>query len=228
MLSAVIFDFDGVIVDTEPFHHRAFMEVLRPLGISCSWPEYLEQYAGFDDRDAFRSFFCNAGKSLNKGTLKDLLAAKAQAFAQIVAGGVTPYPGVLGLIRTLAYDLPLGLCSGAVRSDILPILAQLGLENDFRAIVTADDVPVSKPDPACYRLTLQKLGCLAPDLCSCINGCLAIEDTPTGITAARGAGLSVLAVTNNYPAERLRGEGCTVRSSLVGVGVTELQKMLCR
>ncbi len=228
MLASVIFDFDGVIVDTEPFHHQAFMEVLRPFGISCSWSEYLEHYAGFDDRDAFRSFFCNAGRRLSKGGLRDLLAAKAEAFANIVAGGVTPYPGVLGLIRTLAYDLPLGLCSGAVRSDILPILGQLGLENDFRVIVTADDVTVSKPDPACYRLTLEKLGCLAPDLCTSVNGCLAIEDTPTGIAAARGAGLAVLAVTNNYPAERLQGEGCTVRSSLVGLGVTELQKMLCR
>lgn len=226
MLAAVIFDFDGIIVDTEPFHHKAFMEVLKPYGIACSWADYLEHYAGFDDRDAFRAFFSNAGKRLSKTKLLHLLAEKAETFAAVVAGGVTPYPGVLGLIRTLAHDLPLGLCSGAVRSDILPILSQIGLDNIFRVIVTADDVPVSKPDPACYRLALQQLSCVAPDLCSQGKGCLAIEDTPTGIAAARGAGLPVLAITNNYPAERLQGEGCTVRSSLVGIGVAELQAIL--
>lgn len=226
MLASVIFDFDGVIVDTEPIHHQAFLKVLKPYGIACSWADYLEHYAGFDDRDAFRAFFSNAGKRLSKSSLSTLLAEKAETFAAVVAGGVTPYPGVLGLIRTLAYDLPLGLCSGAVRSDILPILTQIGLDNVFRVIVTADDVAVSKPDPTCYRLALKQLGCLAPELCSQGKGCLAIEDTPTGIAAARGAGLPVLAITNNYPAERLQGEGCTVRSTLVGLGVTELQSML--
>lgn len=226
MLTSVIFDFDGVIVDTEPFHHQAFMEVLKPYTIVCSWADYLEHYAGFDDRDAFRAFFSNAGKRLSKAKLHELLAEKAETFARVVAGGVTPYPGVLGLIRTLAYDLPLGLCSGAVRSDILPILTQIGLDNIFQVIVTADDVAVSKPDPTCYRLALQHLGCLAPGQCAKANGCLAIEDSPTGIAAARGAGLPVLAITNNYPAERLQGEGCTVRSSLAGLGVMELQAML--
>lgn len=226
MLTSVIFDFDGVIVDTEPFHHQAFMEVLKPYGIACSWADYLEYYAGFDDRDALRAFFANAGKRLTKPKLSALLTEKAEAFARAVAGGVTPYPGVLGLIRTLAYDLPLGLCSGAIRSDILPILSQIGLDNVFGVMVTADDVAVSKPDPSCYRLALQKLGCLAPSLCSQHKGCLAIEDTPTGIAAARGAGLPVLAITNNYPAARLQGAGCTVRSTLVGLGVTELQAML--
>lgn len=228
MLKSVIFDFDGIIVDTEPYHHQAFMEVLQPYGISCSWEEYLELYAGFDDRDALRAFFAHAGRRVSKTHLSGLLAAKAEAFAAIVSGGVTPYPGVLGLIRTLAYDLPLGLCSGAVRSDILPILSQIGLDNVFQVIVTADDVPVSKPDPRCYRLALQRLDGLSPHLG--INGpsCLAIEDTPTGIAAARGAGLPVLAITNNYPAERLQGEGCIVRSSLVGLGMCELQAMLSR
>ena len=226
MLRAVVFDFDGILVDTEPFHHRAFMEVLAPYGIECSWEEYLEGYVGFDDRDALYRFFRQARSEQPAEGLSGLLRAKARAFQQVVRGGVTPYPGAAELVRTLAPGIPLALCSGALRSDVLPILEQLDLLRHFRVLVTADEVPVSKPDPACYSLAVERLDRLFPSAGIRPESCLAIEDTPAGIASARGAGLPVLAVTNSFPAERFRELGCCrVVSSLAPLGIEELRAL---
>lgn len=226
MLSAVIFDFDGVIVDSEPLHYRAFMEVLAPYGIACSWDEYREHYMGFDDRDGFRAFFALAGRTITALLLQELTAAKATAFQTIVADGVVPYPGVLNLIDALGKVLPLALCSGALRSDILPVLEKFSLEGVFQVIVTAEDVAVSKPDPASYRLAVESLAQILPDLGISPRTVLAIEDTPAGIASARGAGLAVLGVTNNYPAGQLVRQGCLrVLDSLEGVTPAGLEAL---
>ena len=221
MLNAVIFDFDGIIVDTEPLHYRAFQEILEPLGLGYSWQEYLERYMGFDDRDAFREVFQVAGRPLSDHELKGCIEQKAQAFLRIVSGGVPPYPGVVELIRSISGNLPLALCSGALRSDIDPILAQLGLTGAFDVLVTADEVAASKPDPESYRLALHRLQELFPGVIAAAAS-LAVEDTPAGIASATGAGLKVLAVTNSYPAERLGG-ACRVVDSLAGVDLEALK-----
>jgi beta-phosphoglucomutase len=224
MLDAVIFDFDGVIVDTEPLHYKAFQEILVPLGLGYSWQEYLDLYMGFDDRDAFRESFRAAGRTLSADALKNMIDAKAEAFLKIVSVGVAPYPGVVELIRSISGNLPLGLCSGALRSDIDPILAQLGLSDAFDTLVTADEVAASKPDPQSYRLTLQRLQELFPDRIAAAAS-LAIEDTPAGIASATGAGLKVLSVTNSYPEDRLTG-ACRVVDSLAGVDLEGLRLLV--
>jgi beta-phosphoglucomutase len=221
MLDAVIFDFDGIIVDTEPLHYKAFQEILVPLGLGYSWEEYLETYMGFDDRDAFREAFAVAGRPLSDPELKTLMVEKAAAFLRIVAGGVPAYPGVVELIRSISGNLPLALCSGALRGDIDPILAQLGLSDAFDAMVTADEVSASKPDPESYRIAVQRLQDLFPGQIE-PSRTLAIEDTPAGIVSATGAGLKVLAVTNSYPEERLTGAWRTV-DSLAGVDLEGLR-----
>jgi HAD superfamily hydrolase (TIGR01509 family) len=221
MLNAVIFDFDGIIVDTEPLHYRAFQEILEPLGLGYSWQEYLERYMGFDDRDAFREAFLVGGRPLSDHELKECIAEKAQAFLRIVSTGVAPYPGVVEMIRSISGNLPLGLCSGALHSDIEPILAQLGLTGAFDAMVTAEEVAASKPDPESYRLTLRRLQELFPGRIEPAAS-LAIEDTPAGITSATGAGLKVLAVTNSYPADRLTGASRVVQS-LAGLDLEALR-----
>ena len=211
MLTAVIFDFDGVIVDTEPLHYRAFQEVLSPLGFGYPWEEYLATYIGYDDRDAFRAAFASYGQTLAGERLAELISQKAQAFNRIIEWGVEPYPGVVKLIRDVKKQAPVALCSGALRCDINPILEQLSLTGAFDVIVTADDVPASKPDPASYLLTVRRLAEVFPAKERLIpSSMLAIEDTPAGIASARGAGLQVLAVTNSYPADRL-----TAASSIV-------------
>lgn len=201
---AVIFDFDGVIVDTEPIHYQVFQQILEPLGMGYTWQEYTDTYMGFDDRDAFREAFRTAGKALSDDTLQTLISQKASMFEQVVTQGVVPYPGVVELIKELsAHGIPLAISSGALRSDILPILEQLDIKRYFTHIVTADDVPQSKPHPASYLKAKDLLLISFPDKLTPSSLIYAIEDTPAGIQSAKGAGLSVVAVTNSYPAQKL-------------------------
>lgn len=209
---AVIFDFDGVIVDTEPLHYAAFQRLLEPLNLGFSWDEYVATYMGFDDRDAFLEAFQSRGKELAGGELQGLIDRKAHIFQEIIRDGITPYPGVVELIR-LIHDrsLPLAISSGALRSDITPILDSLGISDCFDIIVTAEDVAKSKPDPECYRLAHVLLN-EARSLSIPADRVMAIEDTPAGISAAKGAGLQVVAVTNSYPADHLTGADRIVAS----------------
>lgn len=200
---AVIFDFDGVIVDTEPLHYAAFQKTLQPLGLHFTWQEYVETYIGFDDRDAFRHAFSAKGSTLGQNELNSLIEQKAAFFKDVIGSGVTAYPGVLELILRLhTLKFPLAICSGALRTDIDPILSMLGISDCFDVIVTADDVAASKPDPECYQLAFQRLQSASHN-CFSIATTIAIEDTPAGISSAKAAGLMVCAVTNSYPADRL-------------------------
>lgn len=225
MLAAVIFDFDGIIVDTEPIHYRAFQEVLAPLGLGYSWEEYVTHYIGFDDRDAFREAFRSTGKPIDDETLRALIERKAAAFQGIISAGVNPYPGAVELIRAVSGNIPLALCSGALTSDILPILEQLDLAGAFDVMVTAEHVVASKPDPASYAMAVRRLREAFPDRGILPEKCLAIEDTPAGIASAAGAGIPVLAVTNSYPAEKLTG-ALQVLHSLAEVTLEELRKLV--
>jgi len=226
MLQAVVFDFDGVIVDSEPLHFQAFMKVLAPFDISCTWQDYCDLYMGFDDRDGFRAFFQSAGHHLEDVLLKELIAAKAAAFQEVVAAGIEPFPGVIALIRALEPIVPLALCSGALHSDIDPVLKSLGIKDAFSVMVTAEEVQVSKPDPESYQLALARLQKAYPS--SGISGAtaVAIEDTPAGIASARGAGLTVLGVATSYPRKRLESMGIRVVASLEEVTTVALAKLL--
>ena len=201
---AVLFDFDGILVDSEPMHHRAFNEVLDPLGMAFPWKEYVGTYMGFDDRDAFREAFRAKEVDLDDANLAKLVAAKSEAFLRALRDGVTAYPGAVALIGSLREaNLPLALCSGALRSDIAPILEQLGIARCFDVIVSADDVRRSKPDPESYALAFARLSDRHATLLTVPEKSVALEDTPAGIRSAKGAGLRVLAVTNSYGAGEL-------------------------
>jgi HAD superfamily hydrolase (TIGR01509 family) len=220
MLSAVIFDFDGIIVDSEPLHFRAFNEVLQPQGKTISWEDYCETYIGYDDRDAFKTLFKVHREKLSSGDLKALIARKADILQKYVNDDeAVPLPGAVELIQSLPGRLPVALCSGALRSDVVPVLEKLGIGDAFSVMVTADDTEKSKPDPAPYRLALRKLE--IEDAATA----LAIEDTPAGILSAKGAGLKVLAVTNSYDREYLM-EADAVTDSLEQVNRMTLEDLV--
>ncbi len=203
-VKAVIFDFDGVIVDTEPLHYKAFQRILEPLGLGFTWDEYIETYMGFDDRDAFKEAFNSKDRQLSQTELNKMVLEKALVFQEVILDGVVAYPGVVKLIKFLhASGIPLAICSGALLSDIVPILELLHISSCFDLIVTADDVQKSKPDPESYQLTFQKLSSLHSDKNLTFDNTIVVEDTPAGIKSANGAGLSVIAVTNSYPKENL-------------------------
>jgi beta-phosphoglucomutase len=203
---AVIFDFDGVIADTEPLHCDAFRKVLEPLGIRFTWQEYVAAYMGFDDRDAFREAFRTQGRPLEDPRLSELVDAKSRVFQEVLGNGVTACPGTLQMIESLHADgVPMAICSGALRSDIDPVLSRLGIAGRFLHIVAAGDVRKGKPDPEGYLLAYRKLSLTRTSSLTAPGECLAVEDTPAGVEAAKRAGLSVLAVTGSYAAEELSG-----------------------
>jgi len=202
---------------------------MQPLGKTISWPDYIKTYIGFDDRDTFR----HALPGISEKELRLVMEKKAAAFqALLESDGAAALPGSVELIKYLSGKIPIAICSGALRGDILPILGGLGIENAFDIIVTADDTHISKPDPAPYRLAAERLAVAASGLSRHSHSAtadgrgitrrpaastgagfmLAIEDTPAGIASAKGAGLNVLAVTNSYSAEFLTQADAIVTS----------------
>lgn len=205
MLRAIVFDFDGVIVDSEPLHYRTFLRVAQGLGMSFDYDEYLERFIGFDDRDAFRSMLGLPtgveGSDADRRRVAALVEEKADAFEAVVAEGIEPIPGVIELVKSAAAAGPIAIASGATTRDITLILGRLGLSHLFKTIVTADMVTRSKPDPASYAMAVNLLGVATPGLMP--SQCLAIEDTAAGLESARGAGLFTVGVTTTGPASKL-------------------------
>lgn len=191
---AIIFDLDGVIVDSEPLHAAALAAVCKPRGVPFDGPRFV----GWSDDAALRAAFSTAGIPFSESLLCDLLELKTRRYLESVrVGRVKPYPGVIALLRALgAAGVPLGLCSAAMRSEIDATLQALGLSESFRAIIGFEDAAPSKPAPAPYRAITEALG-IDP------AACLAIEDSPHGVTSARDAGLTVCAVLHTKPAEAL-------------------------
>lgn len=221
-MDGLIFDFDGVIVDSEPLHYRAFREVFEPRGITFDYATYLQRYVGYDDRDMFRSLLTGAD-AVDEAELAALIAAKSEAFQRVVASGITALPGAVALIEAAADapDLRLAIASGALADDIeliMPHVGDGGLLERFEAVVTADRVQRSKPHPETYRLAAELLG-LEP------ARCVAIEDTEHGIRSAKGAGLAVMAVTNTQPAAEL-AEADRIVDSLEPVTLEDLHALV--
>ena len=216
--SAVIFDFDGVLVDTEPVHYAAFQEVLTPLGLSFPWSSYERQYIGYDDRRVFREVLRKAGRRESVKQVEELIAAKGAAFLRIWKNAdARPLllPGVADWVRRLRGRIPIALCSGALPADIEPILDALDVREAFDVCVTAADTEKSKPDPEPYRLACERLALRFPDREMPPAECVAIEDTEAGVASARGAGLRVLDVTPTRPEGR--GKDVWVVPSLAAI-----------
>jgi HAD superfamily hydrolase (TIGR01509 family) len=208
MRAAIIFDFDGVIVHSEPLHMRAILHAFAPLGVAFDEATYYAKYVAFSDKDLFPTIARDFGLAWNDDVQQRTLQAKWDAYDALVGTGeVGVFGGTLSLIEAArAAGVPIAVCSAATRRDIERSLGSLGLLKAFATIVSADDVPVSKPDPACYALAAQRLG-LAP------AACVAIEDSPGGMRSALGAGLACIAVCHTLPASRLAGATRVVQST---------------
>lgn len=201
-MRAVIFDFDGVLVDSEPVHYRAMRESLRKDGITIDREEYVRHYVGYEDRTAIRLAFERRGKPADLAQVHDAAERKAGLYQELLAE-IPFFRGARELVRALAAEVPLAIASGARRKEIERILAAAGLRDAFAAVVGADDVAHTKPHPEPYLTALRGLATRARDLAP--EQCLVVEDSTAGIAAGRAAGMRVLAVAHTYPADRLRG-----------------------
>lgn len=211
MLRAVIFDFNGVVVDDERIHFECFREVLAAEGLPLGEEDYYARYLGLDDRGCFQAAFAAHGRSLSADALSRLIERKSVLYNEAIRRGVPTFPGVERLLRDLAARYPLAIASGALGREVETLLAALGLRSHFSAIVAAEDVPRGKPDPAVFIEALARLNRDAPSPIP-PSRCLVIEDSREGIEAARAAGMRCLAVANSYPPEALASADAVVRS----------------
>jgi len=200
---AVLFDFDGVIVNSEPLHFHAFHEVLAEEGIDLSENEYYTELIGFDDKGAFRHIFAHHHRPLDPKTFLRVMTRKSEAMMELIhARKYSALPGVEEFVRSLWRKYPLAICSGALREEIEAMLEGVNLRDCFKVIVAAEDVTVGKPDPQGYLLTAQLLADKAKVPLTPAD-CLIVEDAPTVIRSVRAVGFRVLAVATSYPLEKL-------------------------
>ena len=206
MIAAIVFDFDGVLADSEPLHLRAYQEVLSSMGATLPREEYYARYLGYDDEGVFLAVSQDRGWELTGAQISTLIAEKTEAFEQIVAGEDVLYIGASDCVQRLAAIWPLGVASGAQRQDIEPIIRRGGIDRFFRFIVAAGDTPESKPAPDPY-LRAAELHGVPP------SSCVAIEDSRWGIRSAKTAGMWCIGITTTYPVSSLM-EADTIVTSL--------------
>jgi len=227
MLHAVIFDFDGVLADSEPLHYEAFRRVLAAHGIELGRAEYYAKYLGFDDAGAFRAVLADRSRPQDAGGIDALVREKLDLFPAVLDGRHVLFPGAVECVTRLAARMPLAIASGALSHDIHLILDGSGLRDAFPVIVGADHTARSKPDPEPYARALallQDQG-LVPAGVGAAARTVAIEDSKWGLQSARGAGLRTVAVTTSYPRADL-GEADLVVDDLAEVSIEGLEALV--
>ena len=201
-LRAIVFDFDGVIANSEPLHFRGYRDVLAAEGIALSERDYYAHYLGFDDVGAFEAVGSRHGTVWSSGQIKDLVARKAVRLEELERDVSVLFPGAADAIRCAAAALPIAIASGARGDEIRRVLVREGLSACFTAIVAAEDTAVSKPAPDPY---LRALALLEQAIGRALKAseCVAIEDSHWGGIRAE-CGNAPVAVTNTYAADLLR------------------------
>lgn len=195
-VSAIIFDFDGVLADTEDLHCAAFQRVARDRGLALSRDDYYHRLLGLPDHDCIAAFCAAAGRPLQAGEIDRLVAGKRRHFAELSAT-TDLYPGVAVALRRLYGHFALAIASGAARDEIEAVLQRAGVVNLFGAVVAAEDVAAGKPAPDPFLRALDELnGRRARPFAS--RECVVVEDSPAGIAAARAAGMRCIAVTTSH------------------------------
>lgn len=227
MPRALIFDFDGVIADSEPTHFTMLQRVLGEIGLFLSKDEYYASYLGYDDKGCFEAALAAHGRPSTPADLADLVARKARLFLDHMQGNLVIYPGVREFVHEAALHYRLAIASGALRHEIDFVLEQVGLKKEFEHITSAEDVVHGKPDPEPFLHALASLNRAAAAGSTTIKpeDCAVIEDSIPGIRAARAAGMRVVAVANTHPKEDLT-EADVMIASLAEFKVADLGQRL--
>jgi HAD superfamily hydrolase (TIGR01509 family) len=225
VLRAIVFDFDGVIANSEPLHFRAFRDVLAGRGVELTEPDYYTRYLGYDDLGAFRAIAKDRGRTWSAVELTSLTADKAVRMEALERDASVLFPGAADAIRRAAAAVPIAIASGALGVEIRRVLDGANLTHHFRAIVAAEDTAAGKPAPDPYQLAVTLLSESVGDTVLAAD-CVAIEDSRWGIASARAAGLRAVGVTSSYDAGEL-SEADMVIGSLAELNIASLQRLLC-
>lgn len=223
-MRAIIFDFDGVIADSEPIHFSVFQRVLGEHGLFLSREEYYADYLGYDDKGCFAAFLAAHGRPFSQSFVDQLVERKAAAYFEHIKERPIIFPGVRERVQEATMTRRLAVCSGALRQEIEFILELAGIRKEFEHITSAEDVRQGKPNPEGFLHALASLNghgseCLAP------NQCLVIEDSLPGIRGAHAAGMKVLAVANTHALDELQ-EADAVTASLADVTLEQIERRL--
>jgi HAD superfamily hydrolase (TIGR01509 family) len=201
-IRAVIFDMDGIIVDSEPYSVQALIDVLRQYGVEPTQDDLRRSY-GRRVQDDFVDYFSRYGVTAD---VQVAIAHKDARYYHLAAGRLQPFPGVMPLLKRLRdHGYRLALASSGDRVKVAFGMQALKLNGTFEAIVSGDHVSHSKPDPEIYVTAARRLGVSPIE-------CVAIEDAPAGVEAAKRAGMYCIAVTNSVGREQLRKADLIVAS----------------
>jgi len=205
MRRGVVFDFDGVLADSEGLHLAAFQDVLTARGWTLARSTYFDRYLGFDDRDLLQAFFADHEVQVPAAELDAIVAEKGRKYDARVQGGHILFPAAAACVARLGVSFALGIASGSLHEEIADILRANHLEQAFAVVVGAAEGARSKPAPDPYATAVQRLGIRPEDA-------VAIEDSHWGLTSAVAAGLRTIAVTTSYPRHALQSAGAVVDS----------------
>ncbi len=231
MLRTVIFDFDGVITDSEILHFRAFNQVLGQYGIELTKQEYYKTYLGFNDADCY-------GMLIHQGLLKaeheqigNLIEEKKHIYKELAKTEGKMIEGVRDFLTLLEENsIPMAICSGSLLTEVEMVLEDTGLRHLFEVIVSGEQVRKGKPDPEGFLLTLERLNSndspiQAGNQNHILPGeCIVIEDSHWGLEAAKAAGMHTIAVTNSYGGEQL-GMADKIVDRLNELSINDLQQL---
>lgn len=226
MIRAIIFDLDGTLVETEPLHFQGFREVLAGEGIELAREDYFRRLIGYTDRECFSVVLREHRRGHAAEFVDELIARKAARYMELIHGEDLCYPSAQEFVRECAARFPLVLATGTLRVEAETILRRAGLRELFADIVSAEDVDRGKPAPDSFLLALRHLQ-KQPELAPTIQAdeCLAIEDTPAGVEAARAANMKVLGIAHTSPAQTLAGADL-VRPSLAETDLDDVLRRL--
>jgi beta-phosphoglucomutase-like phosphatase (HAD superfamily) len=224
VLRAIVFDFDGVIANSEPLHFTAFRDVLAGEGIALAEADYYARYLGYDDVGVFRAIDAARG-AWARADIDRLVARKAVRMEELERDVSVLFPGAADAVRRAAAAVPVAIASGALGVEIRRVLEREQLARYFTAIVSAEDTPVSKPAPDPYLRAVSLLAQACGGSLAAAD-CVAIEDSRWGLESARAAGLRTVAVTSSYEAAALADVADLVIDSVASLDVAALARLV--
>ncbi len=209
-VSAVIFDMDGVLIDSSEAHFESWRRLASDLGGDMTRRQFRRTF-GRQNRDIIPLLF---GEGLGRRKIEDLGETKERYYRELIRNGVPIVPGAAELVQSChAAGLPCAVGSSGHPENIAIALRALGVDHIMREVVSGHDVTVGKPDPRVFLLAAERLR-VAP------KNCVVIEDAPAGIEAALAAQMAAVAITTEHPREKL------TRAHLVVDGMSELSPEL--
>ena len=223
MLKAVIFDFDGVITDSEVLHFRAFNSVLGRYGVELTTGEYYKSYLGFSDVDCFKFLIHQGRLGIAESEIPALVEKKAVIFEDLAKNEGQLIEGVRDFLAMLAQNaIAMGICSGALLPEIEITLEDADLRGHFQTVVSAEHVKKGKPDPEGFLLALKRINAKRTQPIE-PGECIVIEDAHWGLQAAKSAGMHTVGVTNSYDAEQLTAD--IIVNNLKELSLSDLQSL---